>query len=443
MSAYAGGRAEAHLRRVEAPVVYLDVVSEFPTVATLASLWRWWVAERLDEADATEEARALLAGFSPEQSFKPTFWPRIAGVFCRVDPAGAVLPVRSRYALLADRRAAAAWQIGLPFLEQSVEPLWYALPDVLASLLLGGPTPQIVEAFRVAPVGMQPGLCPVALRGQIRIDPAGEDFFRRVIEERKRVSVDPSLPLVERDRLQRFAKVVANSTSYGIGAEMRVEAPIAHGLMVDIFGLAQFACRVRRPERPGKYCFPPLAATVTALARLFLALLQWAVERRGGTYLACDTDSLIVVASRDGGPVPALEGTDRRALSWAEVDEVRDRLNGLNPYDRSAVPDIIKLEDENFAQRADGTVDRGCRVQLYGYAISAKRFALYEHGPDGASVLRKRSEHGLGALLSPLDPDADHDVNRPGSDGGSIALQEDGVHDRVQESAPVPEAVSA
>jgi len=96
-------------------------------------------------------------------------------------------------------------------------------------------------------------------------------------------------------------------------------------------------------------------------------------------------------------------------LPWHEVDEIRERLNHLNPYDRALVPDLVKLEDENFARRSDGSIDRSRRVRLYGLGISAKRYALYEHGPGGETVLRKRSEHGLGALLSPIaaaDPES-------------------------------------
>ena len=60
-------------------------------------------------------------------------------------------------------------------------------------------------------------------------------------------------------------------------------------------GLSEFRCRVLRPERPGKFCFPPLAASVTELERLLLALLEAEIDARGGTYLACDTDGMAVV----------------------------------------------------------------------------------------------------------------------------------------------------
>jgi len=94
-----------------------------------------------------------------------------------------------------------------------------------------------------------------------------------------------------------------------------------------------------------------------------------------------------------------------RALSWAQVEEIRTRFETLNPYDRDAAPgSILKLEEENFDETS------GQRRQLWCYAISAKRFGLFHLEPDGRPVLRKWSEHGLGHLLNPVHPeDSDRD----------------------------------
>jgi hypothetical protein len=62
-----------------------------------------------------------------------------------------------------------------------------------------------------------------------------------------------------------------------------------------------------------------------------------------------------------GAPIPE--------LSWEDVEQVRRRFDALNPYDPGLVDSILKLEEENF----DG--DR--RQQLWCYAISAKRYALF------------------------------------------------------------------
>ena len=89
----------------------------------------------------------------------------------------------------------------------------------------------------------------------------------------------------------------------------------------------------------------------------------------------CDTDSLAIVSSRDGGPlnIPGSEGL--RALTWAEVSRIANRFSSLNPYDRKAVKgSILNLVDANFVD-CDSTKPQR---QLYGFSIAAKRYALYE-----------------------------------------------------------------
>lgn len=44
--------------------------------------------------------------------------------------------------------------------------------------------------------------------------------------------------------------------------------------------------------------------------------------------------------------------------------------------------------------------------ELYAYAISAKRYALVNVGDDGAPIIRKASQHGLGHLMEPYGEDA-------------------------------------
>jgi hypothetical protein len=171
-----------------------------------------------------------------------------------------------------------------------------------------------------------------------------------------------------------------------------------------VHGLGDIHARVRTPEEPGAFCFPPLAATITGAARLLLALLEADITARGGTYVACDTDSLTIVSSEAGGLLPCPGGTDQlpdgtpavRALPWAEVNAVLAGLEPLNPYAKGTVPALVKVEDENFAL---GEADRP--VELYALASSSKRYALYERTPEGL-VLRKASEHGLGLYRSPL-----------------------------------------
>ena len=59
---------------------------------------------------------------------------------------------------------------------------------------------------------------------------------------------------------------------------------------------------------------------------------------------------------------------------------------------------VLKIEDDNFG------VDKAQRP-LWCYMISAKRYVLYTHAPDGTPTIVKASEHGLGHLLNPTDPE--------------------------------------
>src|SRR5207302_3743139 len=93
----------------------------------------------------------------------------------------------------------------------SVKPLWFAGPDVIASFLLTGKVPQVLRAIRFEPGGVQQGMKSVQL-GTGSIDPYRDDFFRKVIEERKSKS--------KTDPLYYFLKILANAGCYGIYAEV-------------------------------------------------------------------------------------------------------------------------------------------------------------------------------------------------------------------------------
>src|SRR5207302_8271353 len=112
-----------------------------------------------------------------------------------------------------------AWQIGInPF--GSRIPLWMTLADVLAAKLLGGSAPRILEAVRLTPVGIQRGLRPVKLLGEIEVDPTRDDFFQVIVEQRERLKHRRDLPEREREWRRLLLKVIVNAASYGITAEM-------------------------------------------------------------------------------------------------------------------------------------------------------------------------------------------------------------------------------
>ncbi|MDP9365599.1 MAG: hypothetical protein M3Q10_15485, partial [Chloroflexota bacterium] len=233
----------------------------------------------------------------------------------------------------------------------------------------------------------------------------------------------------EREWLQQFLKILANATSYGIYMEMNRQKGTR--ARVRVHGLRTIEREVDGPEELGAFCFPPLATLITGGARLMLALAEHEVRRRGGRYALLDTDSLAIVATEHGGLVPCAGGPERlpggreaiRALSWAAVEEVRDRFRSLNPYgDRES---ILELEDENFGPCACGAGHKSAKActggqrQLYAYCVASKRYALFNLGPAGEASLRaiqdaaeaedgpavrRFSEHGLGAYEAPTNP---------------------------------------
>jgi hypothetical protein len=418
-SSFFGGRTSAHIRKVPVPVVYTDFLSMYPTVNSSMGLWEFGTAlEILIEGNCKDEIEQFLKNLSADKLFRPEVWKLMTG-FVKVVPNGDILPSRGKYNL-----ETSDWQVGVNHLYAAENDpnhgLWFSLPDVAASVLLTGRVPKIVDAFRLRPHGVLPGLKSTTLRGVVTIDPRRQDFFKVVIEERKRLASRNDLSESEKELLDKALKVLANAASYGIYAEMnrremeRKANVICHGIDPE-----PYQCRVAHPDDPGEYCFPPLASLITGGARLMLALLEHCVRELGGTYAMEDTDSMAIVATEHGGIVPCEGGTlrtpDNReaiaALSWRDVRAIADRFASLNPYSHDAVPgSILKIEEDNFDPAT------GNQRQVYCVAISAKRYARFLIDKEGDPILLRRhvnnkkdrwSDHGLGHLLNPSDPESE------------------------------------
>lgn len=392
MESYYGGRAECRVRKVPVPVAYCDFRSMYPSVNTLMGLWRVLTAQRLEVVDATAWTRAFLARFTAVDGFDAATWRDLA-VLVEVEPDGDVLPVRAPYS--TDQ---AGFTIGVNPLTHDA-PVWYTLADCLVAKIATGKIVTMRRALRFVPNGRQRGLKPVDLRGQVTVDPRREDFFREVIRARGRVKADRTLSTPEREALSLFLKTVANATSYGVFVELNRQE--GERVEVDVFGSDCFTTEVDAPEAPGALYFPPLATLITGGARLMLALAEYEVARRGGTHVFMDTDSIAIVASEHGGLIPCPGGPHQlpdgqaaiRALSWAEVTEIRGMFAQLDPYGDGA--ELLELEKENIGEN-------GQQRELWCLAIAAKRYALVTRDGDGVTI-RKGTEHGLGAYLPPLE----------------------------------------
>jgi hypothetical protein len=394
MAAFFGGRAECKIRRTPVPVSLVDFTSMYPSVSALMDLHSLQLAESIEVEDATADVRRLLDGVSLEGCLQPTFWTGLVGC-ALVEPHDDVLPLRAAY-------DGTTWGIGVNRVT-SEEPLWYSIADCVASTLLTGRPPNILDAFRLKPLGRRDDLVRVALGGTLSIDPNVGDPIVAMVEERQRIKVNRDIAATEKRRLDLALKLTANSGSYGIYSEFNARTRLkGQTTPVTVHGRKPepFSDRVSAPEDPGRYCFPPFATCITGAARLMLAILERCVTDIGGSWAFCDTDSMAIVANEHGGLVPCPGGPEEdsgglasvRALSFTQVTSIRDRINSLNPYDRKSVPNLLKSE-----------------VNSWCYSISAKRYALYDLDEWGHPVLLQGdngpSEHGLGQLLNPKDPD--------------------------------------
>lgn len=391
MQAYYGGRAEIRIRHTLVPVIYTDFTSQYPTVNTLLGLWRMLTAEKLHVRDTTQEIREFLESLTPDQLLNPATWSRLT-FFGLVLPDADIFPVRTVY---GDENTNDQTNIGLNPLTSN-KPLWFAGPDIIGSFLLTGKVPRILRAIRFEPEGVQQGMKSVQL-GNGSIDPYADDFFRKVIEERK--SKDKS------DPLYYFLKILANAGCYGIYAEVnRVQSGKNDRKKIGIFSgderRTESSCTV---EAPGPWYFPPVAALITAGGRLLLAILERMVADAGGTYLMCDTDSMAIVASEEetlvpckGGPYRTSDGTEAiKALSRKKVQQMVDSLTPLNPY-RNVDGSIL-----NVVEELNLDSDKNPR-QLWGWGNSAKRYILGEFVEKQLKLI-KVSEHGLGLYYRPKE----------------------------------------
>src|SRR5262249_52731492 len=280
------------------------------------------------EAD-TKNIQRLIGSISLPECFNSKVWKDFT-FFALVQPEDDILPVRSVYDGVSQN-------IGNNYLTSDT-PLWFAGCDLIASKIRTGKAPKILRAHRLVPHGKQAGMTTVNLRGSmVEINPYKDDLFRKVIEQRKLHKSDKAL--------YYWLKIFANSI-YGFFVELLPEIQ-SKDVPIGVFsGEKQFPDSSDVIEKAGTWFFSPLASLITSAGRLLLAMTEACVEEKHGTYLFCDTDSLAIVSSKNGGrlSIPGSEG--KRILSWAEVQEIVDRFTSLNPYDRKAVKgSILNLVD--------------------------------------------------------------------------------------------------
>jgi len=373
--AYYGGKSEVRIRLAAVPVVHTDFLSEYPTVITNMGLWQFLIARRLRIKTATLEVKALLDKVlrKPDSVFEPDLWKTFAG-YALVEPHNDILPIRTEYNENSDES-----NIGVNILERADYPIWFAIPDLVASVLLAGKVPKIVKAIHIVPIGIQKGLRPIALRGKENVDPITGNLFKTIIEAKEHEK--------KKDKDQAyFLKIMANS-GYGIFIETTPKR-VSEAVKVRVFsGDRRFKTRSKIIEGTGKFYCPVISSLITAGGRLMLAILEREVRNAGGVYLLCDTDSMAIVAEKKSRLVrltdPESEKQQKvKALSWDEVEAIIAKVERLNPY---SFPGLLKVEHNSLKR------------QIYGFGVSAKRYCLF----DGNYEIVHASSHGLGHLYVP------------------------------------------
>lgn len=204
------------------------------------------------------------------------------------------------------------------------------------------------------------------------------------------------------DAVQLALKIMANATSYGIFVELNVTD---HDNLqeVTVYGPKGegFSAWTRSVEEPGRYFHPLLATLITGAARLMLALAEALAEVEGITWAFCDTDSMALAR-------PA--GMDE-ADFLARATRVRGWFTALNPYEVDEP--IFKIEDANYRFDKNGKTMKEL-APLYVFAVSAKRYVLFNLDAKGWPVIRKASGHGLGHLRAPYgEKDAPRGIPKP------------------------------
>lgn len=141
MSAYYGGRCECRIRKTPVKITVLDFFSMYPTVTLLLCLWEFVTADKIEYIDDTENTQRLIEEFTFEDALNRDFW-KLQNVVAEIEPDSDILPVREKY-----EDEDGTLNIGVNYITYN-EPLYYFLPDILASKLLTGKSPKIKRAIR-------------------------------------------------------------------------------------------------------------------------------------------------------------------------------------------------------------------------------------------------------------------------------------------------------
>src|SRR5262249_48182722 len=158
-----------------------------------------------------------------------------------------------------------------------------------------GNAPSVLDAYLFRSAPNPDPLHPVSIRGDTLVDPSNADLFAATVIERTRLE-DAELTETERDWRRQSLKTIGNAGAYGIHVRFdrrrRPDRKPEHVALWTPTGRDDW--QTTRPEDPGPWCAPFLAASITGAARLLLAALERLVTQVGGVIAYRDTDSAFV-----------------------------------------------------------------------------------------------------------------------------------------------------
>ncbi|MEM3431485.1 MAG: hypothetical protein QW783_02995 [Candidatus Micrarchaeia archaeon] len=352
MSSYYGGRTEVRIKDKAIPITYLDFTSMYPSLYSLLGLDSFLKTEKIEYKHSKEKVITFLNTLRIKDLQNKDVWKNdLMHSIVLICPKDDILPVRAEYSKEAKN-------IGINYLK-SDKPLWYSIQDVIASKILSGKMPEIVDAITFYSQGIQENLKDVMI-SDITITKE-DDFIQKVIE--KRIEIKQS-EIENKDQVQLILKIIANATSYGIYIEESPEK-MANKADLDIYFVDSFKFPSDKTEKTGSYFNPIMASLIISASRLLLTMAESIAESKG--YFAyCDNDSIFVK--------PEI------------AKEIQEFFKPLNPYNVDV--EMFKIEtDDNKLPLAN--------VMFYG--ISVKRYCLYQVVNNEIEIL-KYSTHGLGHL---------------------------------------------
>jgi hypothetical protein len=215
--------------------------------------------------------------------------------------------MRAKFGQREDSDATLAWS-----LLTSKQAIWVTGLDAVAANLMTGKPLKILKAIKVIPHGVQSGLAPVKLHGQLEVDPRRDDLAVKLVQ--LRASLKTRNP-----KLAGGLKVAANSAAFGILCQIDVKDLDSHSPLQVFSGETDYPTPPLKVwEQPAEFYSSVIATLVTGGSHLHCAMLERAVRDRGGHIAAMDTESAMIVSTRDGGLVPCARRTsEARKVSRA------------------------------------------------------------------------------------------------------------------------------